>query len=202
MIDVNVLLEQGAAYKKINAGEVIFSEGITCNFYYQLVSGKVKWINIDDTGKECIHLIVEPGESFGEFPLFDDKPYAASAIAETDAVLLRLYKPVFLELLNKNNEILFKFIRLFAGRLRAGYILASISSHSPENRIAALINNLRSENRNICPDCGQLKLTRQQIANMTGLRVETVIRTIRDMHNKGDLQIIKGKVYCKKMIRY
>jgi CRP/FNR family cyclic AMP-dependent transcriptional regulator len=31
---------------------------------------------------------------------------------------------------------------------------------------------------------------------MTGLRVETVIRSIRLMHEKGKLLIEKGKVYC------
>jgi CRP/FNR family cyclic AMP-dependent transcriptional regulator len=35
---------------------------------------------------------------------------------------------------------------------------------------------------------------------MTGLRVETVIRTMRLMHEKGELVISKGKVYCKDMI--
>ncbi|WP_081201581.1 hypothetical protein [Niastella yeongjuensis] len=30
---------------------------------------------------------------------------------------------------------------------------------------------------------------------MTGLRVETVIRVMRHLHNKGELLIEKGKVY-------
>jgi len=31
---------------------------------------------------------------------------------------------------------------------------------------------------------------------MTGLRVETVIRAIRHLHDKGTVRIEKGKVYC------
>jgi hypothetical protein len=31
---------------------------------------------------------------------------------------------------------------------------------------------------------------------MTGLRVETVIRSIRQMEDKGELVIDHGKVYC------
>ena len=68
MIDIDVLLAWGAAYKKLSAGEIIFREGQACSFYHQVVSGKVKWLNIDDEGKECIHAIAGPGESFGEFP--------------------------------------------------------------------------------------------------------------------------------------
>ena len=54
---------------------------------------------------------------------------------------------------------------------------------------------LKDENKNFCVKCNQLKLTRQQIANMTGLRVETVIRAMRQMHEKGELTIERGKVY-------
>jgi hypothetical protein len=35
---------------------------------------------------------------------------------------------------------------------------------------------------------------------MTGLRVETVIRAIRQMHDSGKLLIERGKVYYKAMI--
>jgi len=99
MIDINLLLAWGATYKKVGVNETIFTEGQQCTYYYQLVSGTVRWLNIDEAGRECIHYIAEAGESFGEFPLFDDGPYAASAIANTDSILIRLYKPVFLDLL-------------------------------------------------------------------------------------------------------
>lgn len=197
MIDIDLLLAWGAAYKKVSAGEIIFNEGQSCFFYYQLVSGKVRWVNVDDEGKECIHTIVEPGESFGEFPLFDDGPYAASAIADEDSMVIRLHKPTFLQLIKENSDIHFAFTKLLSKRLRYKFsIIKSFATHCPENRIAALLENLKSENKNFCGDCNQLKLTRQQIADMTGLRVETVIRTMRNMHNKGELLIAKGKVYC------
>ena len=38
-------------------------------------------------------------------------------------------------------------------------------------------------------------LTRQQLANMTGLRVETIIRTMKQMEKEGKLNIIRGKVF-------
>lgn len=201
MININLLLAWGATYKKVSAGETIFSEGQSCIYYYQLVSGSIRWISIDSDGRECIHGIIEQGESFGEFPLFDDAPYAASAIAEEDSVLIKLYKPTFLELLKENPDILFNFTRLLTKRLRFKYSLfKSYASHNPQIRIVNLINYLKSENKNFCPECDQLKLTRQQIADMTGLRVETVIRTMRQMHERGEIVINRGKVYCKDMI--
>lgn len=201
MIDINLLLVWGATYKKYSAGRTIFVEGQCCSFYHQLVSGKVRWVNVDHDGKEFIHTLVDPGEPFGEIPLFDDGTFAATAIADEESLVIRLSKPKFLKLIKENSEINFAFSRLLAKRLRFNFlIIKSFSSHNPEHRIATLLNYLKSENKNFYTDGTQLKLTRQQIADMTGLRVETVIRTMGVMHDKGELVIAKGKVYCKDRI--
>lgn len=197
MVDIDTLLAWGAAYKKIEAGEIIFMEGSECHFYHQLVSGKVRWVNINDEGREFLQTIIDPGESFGELPLFDEQPYAATAIADESCVVIRLHKPTFLKMLAENQAIHFTFTRLITQRLRFKfYILKEIAAHDPENSISKLIAYLKENKKNYCPKCNQLKLTRQQIADMTGLRVETVIRTIRNLHDKGTVTIQKGKVYC------
>ena len=197
MIDIDLLLVWGAAFKKATKGSTIFSEGTTCSFYYQLVSGQVRWMNINEEGKEFIYTIIEPGESFGELPLFDDEPYAATAITDEDSVVIRLHKPVFAQLLRENMALHFKFSKLLAQQIRFKLILLKLlACHDPETMISALLQHFKKEHKNFCGDCNQLKLTRQQIADMTGLRVETVIRSMRHMHEKGELLITKGKVYC------
>jgi CRP/FNR family transcriptional regulator, cyclic AMP receptor protein len=197
MIDIDILLAWGAAYKRVVAGEMIFQEGSRSSFYYQLVEGSVRWVNINDDGKEFIQTIVEPGESFGELPLFDDEPFAATAIADENSVIIRLHKSSFLQLIKENPEIHFAFSRLLTQRLRFKFlILKEMANHNPENSISTLFNHFKQTHTNICTKCNRIKLTRQQIAGMTGLRVETVIRTIRNMHSHGLLRINKGKVYC------
>lgn len=197
MIDIDILLAWGAAYKKLSTGEMIFQEGAQSSFYYQLVSGKVKWVNVDDEGKEFIQTIIEPGECFGEFPLFDDEPFAASAIADQDSIIIRLHRSCFLDLIKENPVIHFAFTKLLTQRLRFKFlILKELAAHNPENSISTLLSYFKLHKKNICTKCNRLKLTRQQIADMTGLRVETVIRTMRNMHSLGLLRIDKGKVYC------
>lgn len=197
MIDIDILLAWGASYKKVGEDEIIFMEGNCCNFYYQVVSGRVRWVNINDDGKEFIQTIIEAGECFGELPLFDDGDYAASAIADTETILLRLHKSSFLQLIRDNPDIHLSFTRLLASRVRFKFaLLRSIALHSPEQKIATLLAHFKKEHKNICTDCNQLKLTRQQIADMTGLRVETVIRSMRNMHERGVLRIDHGKVFC------
>ena len=197
ILSIDLLLAWGATYKKISAGEIIFNEGANCCFYHQLVSGHINWLNINDNGKEFIQTIIEPGESFGEIPLFDDEPYAATAAAINDCIIIRLHKPVFLQLLKESPDLHFAFSKLLAEKFRFKLLLLrTISLEEPDKCISTLLEYLKKNNKHICAGCSQVKLTRQQIAGMTGLRVETVIRTMRSMHLKGLLRIEKGKVYC------
>ncbi len=196
MIDIELLQTLGATYKKVDAGDVIFIEGNRCNFYYQLVSGKIRWANFNEEGKEYLHMVVEPGECFGELPLFDGAPYAATAVADEDSLVIKLHQSTFHQLLQEHPEIHFDFSKLMAQRLRFKFfMLTELLHNEPEELIKSLIAYLKTNNHNVCTDCGKIKLTRQQIANMTCLRVETVIRAMRHMHELGEISIRKGKVF-------
>jgi CRP-like cAMP-binding protein len=197
LIDVDTLLAWGATYKKLSPEEIIFMEGEECNFYYQLLTGTVRWINIGDDGKEFLQNIIDPGECFGELPLFDGRPYAASAISNVGSVIIRLPKAVFHQLLLEKPNIHMGFTKLLAERLRFKFLLLKeLTNHDPEHSIFTLLNYLKKEKKNICGECNRVNLTRQQIADMTGLRVETVIRAMRHLHDQGKVTIEKGKVYC------
>ncbi len=196
-IDINTLLAWGGTYKKVPSGDTIFREGNICSFYHQLVSGNIRWININDDGKEILQIMIEPGEVFGELPLFDNGVFAATTIANEDSVIIRLSKVTFHQLLKENPEIHFTFSKLLAERLRFKFmIVRELANHNPEHSISSLFTYFKDTKKNICSDCNRIKLTRQQIADMTGLRVETVIRAIRNMHRKGEVLVDKGKVYC------
>ena len=134
---------------------------------------------------------------FGEFSLFDGAPYAGTAITNKESVILRLNKATFQQILHEHPEIHMAFTKLFSERLRFKFMfLNELSCFGPEHRISTLFTYLKENKKNICNNCNKVQLTRQQIANMTGLRVETVIRTIKDLEEKKLLSIQKGKVYC------
>lgn len=196
MIDIDLLLTWGATYRKVARHEIIFLEGGHANFYYQLVSGKIRWVSINEEGKEFIQLMVEAGECFGELPLFDDDPYVATAIADEDSVVIRLHRNNFTQLIRESQEVNAAFLRLLAQRLRFKFLtIKALAMLNPEQRISSLLQYFKEHHRHTCPKCHRINLTRQQIAGMTGLRVETVIRSIRHLHEKGQLMIEKGKVY-------
>lgn len=195
MIAVDVLLAWGATYRKVKAGEFLFHEGGQCFFYFQLMEGIVQWGNLNEEGKEFIQSIIEPGDTFGELPLFDGKPYAANALAIKDSLLLCLPKESFNRLILENPEIHLAFSSNLAQKVRNKFnLLKTIALENPEIVIKTLFNDIR--NKKCCNGNPHflVNLTRQQIANMTGLRVETVIRTIRHMSEAGLVEIDHGKI--------
>ncbi|SRX56055.1 Crp/Fnr family transcriptional regulator [Aequorivita sp. CIP111184] len=194
MIPENLLLDYGATIEKIDVNEVILSEKKRADFYFQIKTGEVKMFNLNENGKEFVQGIFYNGESFGEPPLFADFKYPASASAVKATELYRLSKSKLFELLTNNPEINLKFTKALAKRLYyKATILKEISVHPPEHRILTLIDFLKGKYGS--EELFQVELTRQQIADLTGLRVETVIRAIKQLEQDGEIKLIKHKVY-------
>ncbi len=205
MLAQELLFDKGAVVKKFKSGDYIFREGERCLFYHQLMEGEVRVISETEEGKEFLHEIIFPGNCFGELPLFDHEPYAISAVAETKSEVIILSRDKFNSLLTEDKELYPLFTNFFTKRIRFEICrLKEIASIDPKYRISSLLNYFNEE-RNVCVGgnntgiicsvCSKVKLTRQQIADMTGLRVETVIRTLKKMEEEGEVRILKGKVY-------
>lgn len=202
MIEEKLLQEWGAEIKDFAKNEVIFSEGDSCHYYFQLISGMVKWVNLGDDGKEYLQTIIYPLQCVGELPLFDGGVYAATAVATTKSILLRLPKQRFTSLLEAYPKIHFLFSRLLTERLRFKfYLLNKMATNQPENLIMGLLDYFKLNNTHIKTDESLIILTRQQIADLTGLRVETVIRVIRNLHLTDKITIKHGKIFMQNAFR-
>lgn len=200
MVNTEILLLYGASIKEVIKGEIICKEGEAALFYFQLIKGRVKWTQIDDEGKEFIYDMIESGESFGESQLFDSHCYDATAVAEEPSTIIRLKHPQFQQLMLDHPELHFNFTQLFVQQLRFKLLQVKILANcNPEYRLVTLLNYLVQHRKNICFTCNKLMLTRKQIAGMVGLRVETVIRAMKQLEQKEVLSIHKGKVYILNM---
>lgn len=197
MIDETLLLEFGAHSLFLKKGEILFEEGDTAKHFYQIISGEIKMNNFNDEGKEFIQSIFTKGNCFGEPPLFIDKPYPANAVAIVDSEILAIAKEAFFKLLYSNPEAHLSMTENLAQRLYFKSVMASeISSQEPEHRILKLIDYFKESISKLkSTEKYKVDLTRQQIADLTGLRVETVIRSIKSLEKKGLLIIEDRKVY-------
>src|SRR5690606_7979259 len=120
--------------------------------------------------------------------------YPCGAEATVESEVYKLSVESFFKLLEENFEIHKNFNRELSQRLRyKGMILNEISSYPPAHRIQTVLNYLRKRYESQ-EEQFEVPLTRQQIADMTGLRVETVIKTIKKMALDRMLKIENRKV--------
>lgn len=195
IISEDLLLAYGANYESFEAHQTIFHEGNLPKFYYQIINGIVELNNYHEDGKEFIQNILYDGESFGESFLFDEKAYPTNATAKTSCTVLKLSKTDFFSLLNQNPEVSSKMFKCLAERLYYKYVmLFNVSSPDPLNKLKTVMDYLKGDN-NHNKYSFQIPLTRQQLANLTGLRVETVIRTIKKMHNAHLIKVQNRKIF-------
>ena len=192
MIPEKLLESYKARQKKYLKGELIFQEGSLPANYYQILEGEVKMCNFNNEGREFIQGIFYEKQSFGEPPLFLNRAYPANAIAVSDCVIAVLSKNNYLDLVRDNPEIALAIIEHLAHRLHYKSVMAAeISSQEPEHRLLKLIDySITFFKTDKETDGFRINLTRQQMADLTGLRVETVIRAIKALEKKGAIKII------------
>ncbi len=194
-IDTNLLITWGAVAKKYKKNEVIFYEDEAAQFFYQIISGTVKMVNINDDGKEYIQGIFNDGNSFGEPPLFIDKKYPCSAIAQKDSVIIKMSKDSIYKLFKEYPELQLQFIQILSERIYNKAVTARELIHNkPENKILAFLKSYKQK-AEVTNEDWLVPHTRQEMANLLGLRVETVIRALKKMEEKGQVKIINHKLY-------
>lgn len=192
-----LLKEYGALRGNFRKEDTLFCEGDRALYYYQVESGSIKLITMSLNGREFIQGIFGEGDSFGEPPLLGNFDYPSTAIALTQLVVWKLQRTQFLQLLKDNFEIHLKLDSVLCERLKQkSKVLSDISFYEPEQRIWSLIHQLKGKLRNSQQDNAfVVPITRQQMADMTGMRVETAIRTIKRMEEEGKLFIKEGKIH-------
>jgi len=194
-IDENILITWGAVVKKYNRNEIIIDEGSMALFYFQIKRGTVKMSNSNDDCKEFTQGVFHDGDSFGEPPLFVGESYPATAVAITDCTIIKLSKSTFFKILSEYPIIHNTFTILFARRvLMKSKLLRDIINHTPEERIISFLYAYKAKTNSINEKI-HIPYTRQEIANFTGLRVETVIRTLKKLEESQRVNIKQRKLY-------
>lgn len=196
MIDIDVLLSYNGFVKEFDKDQMIVEQGEEPKYYYQIIQGKVKMNNYNEEGKEFIQGMFAGGESFGEPPLFMEIGYPANAIALVNSKIVLIKKEDFFLLLEQEKTSCFGVFKALSSRLYYKSIMApDISSNDSYKRILTLLHYLKNQSEVEQGKEFLVDLTRQQIADLTGLRVETVIRTIKEIECRKQLRIERGKLY-------
>jgi CRP-like cAMP-binding protein len=171
-----------AAVSQIRAyerGDEVFSEGDPSDFFFVVVTGRVKVYKHGPAGNDIILEMFGPGGPLGAVAAYESRPYPASASAIEPSTCLLIPRQAFFALLEQHPLL----VRGLLGSLSLRLVelttrLAELTGGRVETRFARLFLKLADQLGRSERD-GQfipLPLSRQELADLTGTTIETSIR--------------------------
>lgn len=113
---------------------------------------------------------------------------------EKERLNLRISRQKTGSLSRADFEIQLKLFQHIAERMRFNSILLnSLPYDDAAGRLLTILNFVKDSPDKHEQYCCKIPYTRKDIASLTGLRIETVIRIFKKMEHAGILKIIKGK---------
>jgi len=174
---------------------VILFEDDPGDALYIVSAGQVKVVLIGEDGREVILSVLGDGDFFGEMALIDDEPRSAHVIAMRDSQLLVLRRDDFQAQLVAQPKIGLKLLRVLVQRLRradekiGGLVLLDVNG-----RVARLLLDMADEGGG--PKITR-RLTHHTIAQMIGSSRETVSRAMRELVERGLIEVSRREISIK-----
>lgn len=165
--------------RRHSKGETIFSEGGTADAAYLLRSGLVKAVKLSPKDDPVILEIIVPGHLFGMMPALDKRPYPVDAVCLQDSEAYRIRTADFAELLRRHPPFSQAVYGEVGEHLRHSQALRSMVKEPAERRIGYILWML---SLTLGPD---MRLGREEVAEMAGTTVETAIRILGRLREAG-----------------
>jgi len=174
-------------------GQVIMSEGARPQGVYCIHKGKIKVYKLGTEGKEQVLRFATKGDLIGYRSILSDEPVSASISALEDTYACYIPKSSFFEVIEENSKFSLNVLKLSCHELgEAGKMIASMAQKTVRERLAEMLLILRATFGEDEEGFIDLKLTREEIANMIGTATESAIRLISEMKGEGYIEA-KGK---------
>jgi CRP/FNR family transcriptional regulator, dissimilatory nitrate respiration regulator len=165
-------------------GEIIFSEGEEGNGFYVVIQGRVKIYKLSPDGKEQILHIFEPGEPFGEVPVFTGQRFPAHAEAMKESRVFFFPKQSFVNLIKQNPALALNMLGILSKRLRRfTALIDDLSLKEVPGRLAAHLLFLSKQEKGSKEL--ELSITKAQLASLLGTIPETLSRILAKMTAQG-----------------
>lgn len=179
----------------------IFSEGDAPDWFYIVLSGKVKVTKISGDGREIIMEVISPRDFFGGFAVLKGFPFPANAVAMEDSEILKLSRKDLLKVIDSFPTVMYAITSSLGERTRGLHeTLKNIALEKVESRIASLLVKLADKSGESVASVGlviNMRITKQDIAEMVGTTVETAIRVMSRFKKSGLIGDSSGKIVVK-----
>ncbi len=180
-------------YKK---GHYIFHEGMRPQGVYCVNYGKIKVSKLGDDGKEQILRLVKPGDLLGYRSILGEQNYNASAIVMEDSGVCFIPKDLFMGVLQRDGVLSMEMMRLLSLDLKHAELSITHLAQKPVRERLAEALLFMKETYGYLADGKtiDLKITREEIANLVGTATETAIRLLSDFKQEGVIHLEGKKI--------
>lgn len=168
--------------RQFKKNQVIYYDGDRGNGLYIILSGKIKTMKLAEDGRELMTGIYATDDYLGVNAMLANEPYADTATALEDSQLCLIPKEQLDELINQYPDVAREFISILANEVRdKEEQLLHLAYNSVRKRMAESLLRLQKQSNT----ADGFKISREDLAAMTGMATETVSRTLTDFKDEG-----------------
>ncbi|HLH24137.1 MAG TPA: Crp/Fnr family transcriptional regulator [Chloroflexota bacterium] len=174
--------------REVSRGAFVFLAGEASRELNILWTGQIKVIHETEEGQGVILRLIRPGEIFGGAAGWGSPRYPASAVAQQPSIVLQLPARDFTDLISSQPYFALAVIRELGARLReAETRITELQTARVEPRLARTLLRLARRTGLKTPAGIDLdvRLTRQEIAELTGTTLSTISRTLSAWERQG-----------------
>jgi CRP-like cAMP-binding protein len=177
----NIIRERKTRVFKKN--QVVYYDGDKGNGIYLVMSGRVKAIKLAEDGRELMTGMYAAEDYLGINAILSNEAYTDTATAIEDSTLCLIPKDLLEQLLDKHPDVGRSFIKLLAKDIKAKETqLLQLAYNSVRKKLAEVLLRLY---RGRAKDVTGFKISREDLAAMAGMAIETVSRTLSDFKDEG-----------------
>lgn len=176
--------------KSVDKGETVVYEGEPAEALYFVAAGVLKIFKTSAEGKEQILLLVRPGDSFNDVPVFASGQNLTSAEAMMPVTLYEIRKSNFSEVLKENSKVALNAIQVLCQRVtHLVSLVEDLSFRQVTGRVAKILLEHARAGSDHKP-----KLTQQEMAAMAGTAREMVGRSLRLLEEEGTIRLERHRI--------
>lgn len=184
-----------AIERGLKPGQALFHTGTRSRGFYDVVSGTVRLVRVDQSGRETVLQVAAAGDCLAEASLFSST-YHCDAIATTESVV-RLYpKAIVLAEMQRDPKVAESFAAMLAHQVMTLRTrLERRNIHSARDRVRHFLTlNVSADHRTV-----HLSGSLKELAAELGLTHEALYRTLARMETEGEIERTSSVITMKRM---
>ncbi|WP_438989582.1 Crp/Fnr family transcriptional regulator [Polaribacter sp.] len=181
--------------RTIKKGEPLFREGEHINGIFCIKDGICKVSKMSENGRNQIVNLIKKGDILGERSLITQEASNLEAIALEDMEVCFIPKEEIIEDLEKNPKFSMSVLKDMANNLKkADNIIVDMAQKTVKQRLAETLINLKEKFDTNNDGIINVRLSREDIANIIGTATESAIRLLSDLKKKKYIEFVGKEI--------